>query len=80
MVYKEYISLTDLARYADADDPRFPIQNWMRKKNVILFLGLWESINNENCKRVEFDSFEKTAGSNNLKYHHKIIKMVIFSK
>lgn len=64
MVYKEYISLTDLARYADADDPRFPIQNWMRKKNVILFLGLWESINNENFKRVEFDSFEKAAGSN----------------
>lgn len=63
MVYKEYISLTDLARYADADDPRFPIQNWMRKKNV-LFLGLRESINNENCKRVEFDSFEKEAGNN----------------
>lgn len=49
---KEYISLTDLARYADKDDPRYPIQNWMRNKDVILYLGLWESINNENFKRV----------------------------
>ena len=39
---KEYISLTDLARYADDDDPRLPIQNWMRNKDVILYLGLWE--------------------------------------
>ena len=37
----EYISLTDLARYADKDDPRYPIQNWMRYKNVISYLGLW---------------------------------------
>ncbi len=34
---KDYISLTDLARYADKDDPRYPIQNWMRNKDVILF-------------------------------------------
>lgn len=37
----EYISLTDLARYADEDDPRYPIQNWMRNKDVISYLGLW---------------------------------------
>ena len=45
---KEFISLTDLARYADEDDPRYPIQNWMRNKDVISYLGLWESIHNEN--------------------------------
>ena len=61
---KEYISLTDLARYADEDDPRLPIQNWMRNKDVILYLGLWESINNENFKGVEFDAFKNEAGSN----------------
>lgn len=61
---KEYISLTDLARYADEDDPRIPIQNWMRNKDVILYLGLWESINNENFKRIEFDTFKNEAGSN----------------
>ena len=38
---EEYISLTDLARYADEDEPRYPIQNWMRNKDVISFLGLW---------------------------------------
>ena len=60
----EYISITDLARYADKDDPRLPIQNWMRNKDVILYLGLWESINNKNFKRVEFDAFKNEAGSN----------------
>lgn len=63
----EYISLTDFARYADEDDPRFPIQNWMRNKDVISYLGLWESINNENFKGVEFDSFKNEAGSNKFK-------------
>lgn len=64
---QEYISLTDLARYADEDDPRFPIQNWMRNKDVISYLGLWESINNENFKGVEFDTFKNEAGSNKFK-------------
>lgn len=63
----EYISLTDLAKYADKDDPRYPIQNWMRNKDVISYLGLWESINNENFKRVEFDAFQNEAGSNKFK-------------
>ena len=64
---KEYISLTDLARYADEDDPRYPIQNWMRNKDVISYLGLWESIHNENFKGVEFDTFKNEAGSNKFK-------------
>lgn len=63
----EYIYLTDLARYADEDDPRYPIQNWMRNKDVISYLGLWESINNENFKGVEFDTFKNEAGSNKFK-------------
>ena len=36
---KEYISLTDLARYADAEEPRLPIRDWMRNKEVISYLG-----------------------------------------
>lgn len=47
---KEYISLTDLARYADSEEPRLPIRDWMRNKEVISYLGLWEQINNENFK------------------------------
>ena len=64
---KDYISLTDLARYADEDDPRYPIQNWMRNKDVISYLGLWESIHNEIFKGVEFDAFKNEAGSNKFK-------------
>lgn len=64
---KEYISLTDLARYADEDDPRYPIQNWMRNKDVIAYLGLWEKLNNEDFKGVEFDAFKNDAGSNKFK-------------
>lgn len=64
---KEYISLTDLARYADEDDPRYPIQNWMRNKDVIAYLGLWEKLNNDDFKGVEFDTFKNEAGSNKFK-------------
>ena len=64
---KDYISLTDLARYADEDEPRYPIQNWMRNKDVLSYLGLWESIYNKNFKRVEFDTFKNEAGSNKFK-------------
>ncbi len=60
----EYISPTDLARYADEDEPRYPIQNWMRNKEVISYLGLWESIHNENFKGGEFAMFKNEAGSN----------------
>lgn len=64
---KEYISLTDLARYADSEEPRLPIRDWMRNKEVISYLGLWEQLNNENFKGVEFDAFENKAGSNKFK-------------
>ena len=63
----DYISLTDLARYADKEDPRYPIQNWMRNKDVISYLGLWEIIHNKNFKGVEFDTFKNEAGSNKFK-------------
>lgn len=64
---KEYISLTDLARYADKEEPRLPIRDWMRNKEVISFLGLWESIYNENFKGGEFATFKNEAGSNKFK-------------
>lgn len=64
---EEYISLTDLARYADSEEPRLPIRDWMRNKDVICYLGLWESINNENFKGGEFATFKNQAGSNTFK-------------
>ena len=60
----EYISLTDIARFRNSDDPRFAIQNWMRNRNTLEFLGLWESLHNPNFNRVQFDTFRTEAGLN----------------
>ena len=60
----EYISLTDIARFRNSDDPRFAIQNWMRNRKTIEFLGLWESLHNPNFNRVQFDTFRTEAGLN----------------
>lgn len=61
---KEFISLTDLARYANPEEPKIPIYTWMRNKDVIAYLGLWEQLNNENFKGHEFETFENQAGKN----------------
>ena len=61
---QDFISLTDIARYKNSDEPKDIVKNWMRAKSTIEFLGLWEQINNPNFKGVEFDSFKLEAGSN----------------
>ena len=48
----DYISLTDIAKYRNSDTPRFVIQNWMRNRNTLEFIGLWEALNNEKFNRV----------------------------
>ena len=60
----DYISLTDIAKYKNIDDPRFVIQNWMRNRNTLEFMGLWEILNNPNFNRVQFDTFRNEAGLN----------------
>ena len=60
----EFISLTDIAKYRNEDDPRFVIQNWMRNRNTIEFLGVWESLHNPNFNRVQFDTVKNEAGAN----------------
>lgn len=57
----EFISLTDIARYK-SDSPSDSIKNWMRQKEVLFFLGLWEELHNPNFKPVEFDRFKNEAG------------------
>ena len=59
----EFISLTDIARYK-SDDPTAVIQNWMRNRDVIEFLGLWERLHNSDFKPLEFEGFKKQAGAN----------------
>lgn len=60
----DYISLTDIAKKRDPDNPRYIIQNWMRSRSTISFLGLWEELNNPNFNRVEFDTFKNESGEN----------------
>jgi len=57
----EYISLTDMVRGDEGSDP---IRNWLRNRNTVEFIGLWETIHNPDFKGVEFDTFRKEAGLN----------------
>jgi len=57
----DYISLTDMVKANEGEDH---IRNWMRNKNTLEYLGVWESLNNPNFKGVEFDTFMKEAGLN----------------
>jgi len=59
----EFISLTDIAKFK-SDEPNDVIKNWMRGRDTIEFLGLWESLHNSDFKPVEFDGFKKQAGAN----------------
>lgn len=61
---EDYISLTDIARNKNAEEPKDIVKNWMRSRTTIEFIGLWEQLNNPNFKGVEFDSFLFEAGSN----------------
>lgn len=60
----DFISLTDMARYKNADEPKDVVKNWMRNYSTIEFLGIWEQINNPNFKGVEFDAFKSASGAN----------------
>ena len=59
----EFISLTDIAKYK-SDSPDDVIKNWLRNRDIIEFLGLWETLHNPDFKPVEFDGFKKAAGTN----------------
>lgn len=60
----EYICITDIARYKNAERTDDLIRNWLRNRNTIEFLGMWEQLNNPNFKPVEFDGFKQQAGLN----------------
>ncbi len=60
---EDFVSLTDLARHK-SDDPTAVIGNWLRNRNTIEFLGIWESLYNPNFKHLEFEGFKREAGLN----------------
>lgn len=60
----DFITITDIAKLKNAEAPADIIKNWMRSKNTIELLGLWERLNNPGFKLVEFDQFRNEAGYN----------------
>jgi hypothetical protein len=61
---QEYISLTGIARYRDAERSDYILQNWLRNRSTIEFCGLWEQFNNPDFNSIEFDGIKNQAGSN----------------
>jgi hypothetical protein len=61
---EDYISLTDIAKHKEAARADHVIQNWMRNRNTVEFLGMWESLNNADFKPLEFEGFRNRAGLN----------------
>ena len=60
----DYISLTDIAKYKNKEEPNVVVANWMRNYNTIEYLGIWEQLNNPEFNPLEFEGYLKEAGSN----------------
>jgi hypothetical protein len=60
----DYISLTDIARFKDAERTDYLISNWLRNRNTIEFLGIWERLHNAAFNPIEFDGIKTQAGLN----------------
>ncbi|AWX99891.1 DNA-binding protein [Marinomonas primoryensis] len=67
----EYICITDIARFRNVDRTDIIIGNWLRNRNTIEFLGIWEQLHNPNFKPIEFDGFKKEAGLNSFTLNSK---------
>src|SRR3989339_1733191 len=61
---EDYICLTDIAKYKDPIRSDYIIQNWLKNRNTIEFLGIWEQIHNQDFNSIEFDGIRKQAGLN----------------
>ena len=60
----DYVSLTDIARHRDSERSDYLLQNWMRNRSTIEFIGLWEHFNNPYFNSIEFNGIKNMAGSN----------------
>ena len=60
----DFVSITDIARYRDSERSDYILQNWMRNRSTIEFIGLWELFNNSDFNSIEFDGIKNMAGSN----------------
>ncbi|MGI6783099.1 MAG: KilA-N domain-containing protein [Aminivibrio sp.] len=60
----DFISLTDIAKYKNREEPNVVVANWLRNRNTIEYLGLWEQLNNPEFNPLEFEEFLNEAGAN----------------
>ena len=60
----DFISLTDIARQRDSERSDYILQNWLRNRSTIEFIGLWEQLNNPIFNSIEFDGIKNLSGSN----------------
>ena len=60
----EFISLTDIAKYSDFEYASDVINNWLRNRNIVEYLGIWEKLYNDNFNSLEFEGIEKESGKN----------------
>ena len=61
---QDTICLTDIAKFKNPDHPDDVIRNWLRSRNTVEFLGIWERLNNPNFNPVEFDGIRMQTGLN----------------
>ena len=60
----DYISLTDIAKYKNTEEPNVVVANWLRNRNTIEYLGIWEQLNNSEFNPLEFEGYLNAAGAN----------------
>jgi hypothetical protein len=72
-IEEDYICITDIARHKNAERTDDLIRNWIRNRNTIEFLGIWEILNNPDFKPVEFDGFKKQAGLNSFTLKENLV-------
>jgi hypothetical protein len=60
----DFVSLTDIARYKNPEEPNVVVANWLRNRNTIEYLGIWEQLNNPDFKPLEFEGFMSETGAN----------------
>ena len=65
----DYFSLTDIARYKNSEAPADVVKNWLRRKDTIEFIGLWEKLNNPNFNAIDFDQLKNKAGHSYFNKH-----------
>ena len=68
---QDYICITDIAKYKSSDRTDDLIRNWLRNRNTIEFLGIWEHLNNPDFKPVEFDGFKRQAETRKGFFNHE---------